>query len=361
MISERAVLGRVKRGELELPPMRFSIRRLAPKADSPFDLILEGTFAGQSYRFAGEIRTLATPKVFAEALARARTAPLPPKTLPLLIVPYLSEERLKELQEAGVSGVDLSGNGVMIVPDRLLVFRTGQPNLFPKSDRIRNVYDGKSSIVARAFLLGPRYPTVTKLAGSIMETARVSLPTISKSLFQLEQDLMIARDADGLRLIQPEKLMDALADNYRPPELMVRLVGKATVSETTLLQGVTKAASRRKERLVLTGASSVGRYAVIGRESMFSFYCESDPAALLKDLNASIEVDSPFPNLELLQTEDERVYFDCQDTRDNRVFASRIQTWLELQKGDKRDQEAAAEVRASILRDIQSKLASKRN
>ena len=361
MISERAVLGRVKRGELDLPPMRFFIRRLLPRADSPFDILLEGSYAGKTYRFAGEIRPLATPKVFAEALARARTAPLPPKTLPLLIVPYLSEERLKELQEAGISGIDLSGNGVMIVPDRLLVYRTGQPNRFPNSDRIRNVYDGKSSIIARAFLLRPRFTSVTKLAESISDTANVSLPTISKALFQLEQDLMIARATDGLRLIQPDKLMDALAENYRTPEVIARLVGKANVSETALLQGITKAAALRKERLVLTGASSVGRYAVVGRESMFSFYCETDPAALLKDISASIDLENPFPNLELLWTEDERVFFDRRDTRDNRVFASPVQTWLELQKGDKRDQEAAAELRASMLRDIQGQLGSTRS
>ena len=61
-----------------------------------------------------------------------------------------------KLEAEGVSGIDLCGNGVIVVPDQLLVLRTGFPNRFRWEGTIKNVYRKNSSIVARVFLLVPR-------------------------------------------------------------------------------------------------------------------------------------------------------------------------------------------------------------
>ena len=50
--------------------------------------------------------------------------------------------------------------------------------------------------------------------------------------------------------------------------------------------------------------------------------------------------------IELLETTDPTVYFDAQDD----LIASPIQCFLELQAGDKRDQDTAEQVRRLILR-----------
>ena len=58
-----------------------------------------------------------------------------------------------------------------------------------------------------------------------------------------------------------------------------------------------------------------------------------------------------FPNIELLETDEDFVYFD---TRDNRA-ASPVQTYLELIQGDKREQETAEQLRKAILPPLQKK------
>ena len=58
-----------------------------------------------------------------------------------------------------------------------------------------------------------------------------------------------------------------------------------------------------------------------------------------------------FPNLELLETEDETVYFDARK-EENFWWASPVQVYLELMAGDKRDQETAEQPKAVILKDV---------
>ena len=57
---------------------------------------------------------------------------------------------------------------------------------------------------------------------------------------------------------------------------------------------------------------------------------------------------SRFPNLELLETEDETVYFDARQ-QGGFWWTSPVQVYLELMSGDKRDREAAEQVK-SLLR-----------
>jgi hypothetical protein len=71
---------------------------------------------------------------------------------------------------------------------------------------------------------------------------------------------------------------------------------------------------------------------------------------LLKRLSGSQS--DRFPNLELIETEDETVYFDARQ-EDNFWWASPVQVYLELMTGDKRDQETAEQVRSFLLRDLE--------
>ena len=59
-----------------------------------------------------------------------------------------------------------------------------------------------------------------------------------------------------------------------------------------------------------------------------------------------------FPNTELVETEDETVYFDAQQ-EGNLWWASPVQVYLELMAGDKRDRETAEQVRSLILRNLE--------
>ena len=82
----------------------------------------------------------------------------------------------------------------MVVPDRVLILRTGRPNRFRSEDKIKNVFRGGSSLVARTFLLKPEYESVQEAERFIRTRGgTVTLPTVSKVSKSLESLLVIER------------------------------------------------------------------------------------------------------------------------------------------------------------------------
>jgi hypothetical protein len=104
------------------------------------------------------------------------------------------------------------------------------------------------------------------------------------------------------------------------------------------------------EKATFTGSSSAGQYAVMAREPIQSLYW-SNLESLLKRLGPDLEETSRFPNIELLETDDDFVYFDARDD----LAASPVQTYLELMQGDKREQETAEQLRKAILQPLKKK------
>src|ERR1700728_1310504 len=121
-ISELEMLGRFHVGAVLLPPLvvKSCTVRGGPKgkADARVELALPGEPTG--FRFAVEVKARATPQAVQWAIAQAKSAAQDGEG-PMIHVPFLSGERLEELEREQVSGVDLCGNGVVIVPGRLFV------------------------------------------------------------------------------------------------------------------------------------------------------------------------------------------------------------------------------------------------
>ena len=186
----------------------------------------------------------------------------PPLLWPMLLAPYLPEDRLEMLGVTGVSGLDLCGNGVVTVPGEWLVRRTGKPNLYPQSFPIKNVFRGTSSLVARVFLLRSTYGAVGEIREEIEHRGgAVALSTVSKALARLEDELIVGRQSGKIRLLQPDKLLQRLVENYRPPEVTRRFLGKANVGPETLLMPQLGWTREKRVALVMTGVASARAYA----------------------------------------------------------------------------------------------------
>jgi hypothetical protein len=84
------------------------------------------------------------------------------------------------------------------------------------------------------------------------------------------------------------------------------------------------------------------------RGDLLTIYCPK-VEVLLEKLPGSQS--DRFPNLELLETEDEPVYFGARQ-EDGFWWASPLQVYLELMAGDKRDQETAGQLKSLILNDV---------
>jgi len=340
-----------------LAPLEISLSELNPydAADRDrkdrIDAILDVRWERRRYRFVVEIKLTSSPRAVKAAADQARQLADPPRDYPMIIVPYLSEEQLRGLEERGISGIDLAGNGVVLVPGELLVFRSGKKAEIRDSRPIRNPYRGTSSIVARVLLARPVFATVNGILAEIgSRNARVALSTISKSLSALEDDLIVSREAGSIRLLQPDKLLDELAANFRPPSPVADWRVKALSDVNEFFASLIRACRRRRIDCAVAGKSSVDRYASMAREPVYSVYC-TRLAPLMNDLGVLADADSRFPNFELLETRDRGVYFDLRE-EDNVPWSSPVQTWLELMAGDKRQRDAADQIRDRILDEI---------
>lgn len=354
MLTQRHILALLRREPLVLPPLRFvRVAEEAPHlpwADAVYDAVW---LESQVHRFVASVRARATSQVLAVAAQQAKSLAFDARgALPLLIVPHLSPASLHEVEQLGISAVDLCGNGVIQVPHQWLVVRTGQPNRFGGSDPLRSAYRGVASLVARAFMVQPAFARVSDIRGFIeARGGQITLATVSKALARLEEDLVVAREPRGIRLLQPDKLLFKLQASYQPPAIHGRLAVSAKLTELELHRRLRRAAEDLGGRLALTGVSSASHQAVIAAEPITSFYCSSPPDELAKAAAIELAAQRHFVDLELLQTDDARVYFDARDA-DGRLLASPVQTWLELATGDKRSQEVAQDLGRRLLQGI---------
>ena len=113
----------------------------------------------------------------------------------------------------------------------------------------------------------------------------------------------------------------------------------------TLRNLVTAVSQKTGLPVVATGTSSVSRYTVMPRGDLLSVYCPKlEPLRVLLPGSRT----DRFPNLELIEVEDETVYFDARQ-EEGFWWASPVQVYLELMTGDKRDQETAEQLKPYIM------------
>ena len=359
MPTEKEMIDQLRRGKVSLPPLSFRFLENQPDAggNRRLDVFVEASWRGSAVRFAVECKSLSTPKAFQDGLNLLKSTALPNGYQCMLFQPFLSDLQLEELEREGISGIDLCGNGVVVVPGTFAVFRSGEKNRFPSSAPIKNIYRKNSSMVGRVFLTRSAYDAVQGLCAEInrrnmlvirWDKRPMSLSTVSKSLKVLEEDLIVDRKGT-IRLQQPDKLLEKLSENYTPPKIKERVHLKVSEGSTTIRESLQKQSQELGLPLAATGTSSVGQYTVMQRGDLFSVYCPR--LEVLLGRLAGSQSDR-FPNLELIETEDETVYFDARQ-EGNFWWASPVQLYLELMAGDKRDRDTAEQVKSLLLKNIQ--------
>ena len=357
--TEKEMIEQLRIGRIFLPLLSFRFLESEPKVDENrrLDALVEASWRGNVAKFAVECKALWTPKAFGDGLNLLRSLSLPKGYRPMLFLPFLSENQLQELEREGISGIDLCGNGVVIVPGMFAVFRSGGKNRFPSSAPIKNIYRKNSSMVGRVFVLRPVFNAVQDVCSEInqrnmlvnrWDKKPMSLSTVSKALKTLEQDLIVERRG-AIRLLQPDKLLENLSESYATPNITERLRLKVPDGSEKIQELLLELSQTLDLPIVATGTSSVGRYAVMQRGDVLSVY--SPRLEKLLERLPGNQTDR-FPNLELIETEDETVYFDARQ-EGGFWWASPVQVYLELMAGDKRDRETAEQVKSFLLKDIE--------
>lgn len=354
MPSQKEMLDRLKRGEIAFPPLSFRLLAIQPYAEGNIlDALIEVSWDKSRAGFAVECKSLSTPKAFQDGLNTLKLSKRPKDYRPMLLMPFLNDQQLQILEQEGISGIDLCGNGIVMVPGLFSVFRSGGKNCFPSSAPIKNIYRKNSSMVGRAFFLrscfGSVQEVLTEVNRSNLLVARwkkdpMSLSTVSKSLKALEADLIIER-RDNICLLQPDLLLEKLGENYTPPNIKKRVLLKIS-EEGDMVREILQRQSKKIDLPIMaSGMSSVSQYTVMQRGEIFSAYCPN-LEILLERLPGNPS--DRFPNLELIETEDETVYFDARDL-DGFWWSSPVQVYLELSAGDKRDRETAEQIKSFLI------------
>jgi hypothetical protein len=302
----------------------------------------------RTYKFLIELKTHATPKKTDEAIYRLKKYVSAigdsGKFYPLFIAPYLSEERLERLIEEKISGLDLSGNGVVYVPGEIFVFRTGAENAFPSNAPIKNVFRGVSSLVGRVFFTRREYPAVGEVLKEIDERGgKTTFATVSKVLKTLEEELIISRK-EGIRLVDGRRLLRNLRENYQKPKISRTIKGKSEDLEKALA----KMSKNADESKVLFVVNEPQRYAVFPSGGETTKVYTENIEKVLREVDFS--KNDRFPNLELIETSEQTVYFDRRRDIDEEIYyISPVQIYLELANGGKREKDTAQQVAENIL------------
>lgn len=344
MLTEDQATARLTGGEFAFPPLQIITATVQPTLSGGVrpDWILVLGWLDERREFAVEYKSLSTPKRLQEAIRQAAHVAKETGLLPMVMAPYLDEQALESLADQNVSGLDFSGNGVVVVPGSWLVYRTGSPNAYPATAYIKSIYNGRSSLVARTLLLQRKFETVTAIREEIeRREGQISLPTVSKVLKRLEEELIVSRE-DGVVVVQPDRLLDELTEAYEPP----RITRQASYHAADL-SALTKVWAQQIDSLSLRAAARGEQLYTLfpGSERTLTVYAED--LAPLAD-TPLLEETRRFSNVQLMETREETVYFDRRKQEDF-YWTSPVQVYLELATGGKREQEVAEDLRAALL------------
>ena len=354
-LNEQQILQKLSSDELLLSPLKIELVKINPvfrnlsqqlvQADAEIKVI----WGDISAIFVVEIKNRYTPSVIMQAKEQIQRIASISKSLPIIIIPYLSPDRINELASEEMSAIDLCGNGVVTIPNRVFVLRTGMPNRFSEVRAQSNLYRGQQSIILRALLARPNVNSLNDLLNNIKELGgSLSLPSVSKVVTVLTEELIVTKERRRIQLVQPDLLLDKLSANYIKPEENRRIKIKSSLNIIDLRRKIVEIADEQCIRVTATGTSSAERYAILAQSKPLSVYCENINE-LLKDI--PYEETPWFPNLDVIETSNQSVYIDTRQDNDF-IWASPVQTYLELMNEDARAQSIAVNVRQFILEEI---------
>ncbi len=349
-IDERRMLSQFEVGKILLPPLILRSLHLQP--DGGGDALIEVSVPNESegFLFVVESKSRSTPESVRSAIAQVKKIAKETSALPMIQIPFLPYEKLQELEEEQISGVDLCGNGIVIIPGRLYVMRTGQPNQYRDSRPLANPYRGHSAVVARTLLMQPKVENLSTLCNAISEQgSKISISQVSKAIAALNDELIVTKQQGRIVLSDPLRLMDKLKDNWRAQKFTNRQAFRINGSK----DWPTRLSACAGLRWAVTGESSVGRYATFTKAGPLQV-AVNELSLARSILQGTPEDIVSFAEVELVETEEAGYYFANELSEGNMRYASRLQTWLELCHGDARQKEAARDLQQQIMAEIRS-------
>lgn len=257
----------------------------------------------------------------------------------ILIVPFITKEVKRLLEEEAVSAFDLNGNYYVVTPE-LVAIRLDQKNRFKEQRVIQNIYSRNSSMAVRWLLSGKTAENnLNQIKQELDKSGSgLSLGTISKVLKILEEDVQIYRTPGLIKVLKPDELLVKLKSEYRKPKVLLELKIKLPENRSEAAGILGEALG--KNSWIWSGESSADRYASTLQPDITKVYTKSNPQnTTLVQLS-----DQRYYNCIVEYIREPLVYFEADEN-----YAHPIQSYIEMARSDKRNQEIAEDIKRIIL------------
>lgn len=313
--------------------------------DSRPDLVAELKYAGKPLILIAEVKANGQPKAVRDAAhqVRRQASEIDGDVVPMIIVPFLSEQAQQVCRDEKVAYLDLMGN-CRLVFDTVFVERRVEGRPEPERRALRSLFKPKSARILRAMLQEPeRRWRVVELA----HAAQVSIGLVSTVGAALRERDWADQSDEGLYLSDPDHLLDAWAQDYEQPRgeevrLYTHLHGKQL---TDKLLGLCK----EEGRIALASYSAAEWLAPYARHSTNYFYADERG---LGALHTALALSAPprGANIVIIVPDDDGVLCDAEPIANGLVVTSPVQTYLDLMHAGERGEEAAQHLRKEHLR-----------
>ena len=300
---------------------------------------------GADHRFAVECRSSGSLSHIAMAVSQLAEAPnhFPEPVIPLLAVPYMGETARAHCEKHNVGWLDLSGNGRIVAPG-MFYQETGHPNRFTRSGRPESAFGSKGSRIARQLLIDPQTPVRQR---DLATNTGLNEGHVSRVVGKLADTGLVERGSDGIRVVDPDLLLDAWREEYRFDRHTVIRGHVAARSGDGLLRSIAATLSEFEVLHAVTGLPGAWLWTKHAGFRLVTVYLADIPSAgLVTDLGFREEPRGA--NTWLVVPNDAGVFHGASQVDSVRCVHP-VQVYLDLKDHPERASEAADELRAQLL------------
>jgi len=298
------------------------------------------------FRFTAISRSNSNAADINAAIRQAATLPeTDPKSLPLVVVPFMGSSGSTLCAESAISWIDLSGNASISAGSSLRIHIEGKPNRFKTKGRPRNLFAPKSSRISRCLLASPeRSFTQRELA----ETCDLDEGFTSRVVHGLAEKELIHRDSSGaVCASDPKLLLNAWREAYDFDRHHIRKGHVPVRTGTELLKKSADVFRRHSLRYAVTGLAGAWLIDPTTGFRLVTIYLAEEPDAELFSA-LSFREDPTGANLWLVRPKDEGVFFGAKSLNGIQCVLP-VQVYLDLKNQPERAAEAAEAIKPKLF------------
>ena len=323
---------------LEIANVEFDVREA--------ELMIDAKFETDTHRFIIECKTSSSLESVVPGVDRLKMASheIHDESIPLFAAPYMSASARKYCEGEGISWLDLSGNAKIVAPG-LYIDSTGHKNKFARPGRVETPFGYKGSRIARALLNNPEQIIKQRELAVATNLNEGYVSRVVRRLIALD---LVERDADGIRVRNANRLLDAWRDEYRFDRHRIIRGHISPPVGTSVLQTIDQEMSPLSQHYATTGLSAAWLLTGFAGYRITTIYLESEPSDELMQ-RVGFRQEPRGANTWLVVPTDTGV-FDGSQRVDGIRCVSPVQVYLDLKAHPERSAEAAEELRKRFLR-----------